>query len=252
MCYLLFAFLFFYAQPTLEINHHAGKSLDSFCKWQKSIQQSNGHGNAIPENGIAPHDTAVLITRLESQHTHTHACAYTRKRLNYYRHFNWLTEYSFSHMSQFVPKGSLNLFISGSRLAKKPRKPTLDCCTYTHTNTHIPAQLSEILLCSAKPKGELQHGNTQASGMESFRTTSDLQKTVLQLWYCMCVCSCVCVLSKERKCVWERVPLAFLTSCYCSVWEMSFRTLYSLNPWFALNACFTHVLCMFKFYCVVL
>ncbi|KAF5890956.1 A disintegrin and metalloproteinase with thrombospondin motifs 10-like, partial [Clarias magur] len=52
-------------QPTLEINHHAGKSLDSFCKWQKSIQQSNGHGNAIPENGIAPHDTAVLITRYD-------------------------------------------------------------------------------------------------------------------------------------------------------------------------------------------
>ncbi|XP_027020729.1 A disintegrin and metalloproteinase with thrombospondin motifs 10 isoform X1 [Tachysurus fulvidraco] len=52
-------------QPTLEINHHAGKSLDSFCKWQKSIQQSNGHGNSIPENGIAPHDTAVLITRYD-------------------------------------------------------------------------------------------------------------------------------------------------------------------------------------------
>lgn len=50
-------------QPTLEINHHAGKSLDSFCKWQKSIVNRNGNGNAIPENGIANHDTAVLITR---------------------------------------------------------------------------------------------------------------------------------------------------------------------------------------------
>uniref|UniRef100_A0A8C8RTK6 Peptidase M12B domain-containing protein n=1 Tax=Pelusios castaneus TaxID=367368 RepID=A0A8C8RTK6_9SAUR len=38
-------------QPTLEINHHAGKSLDSFCKWQKSIVNRNGNGNAIPENG---------------------------------------------------------------------------------------------------------------------------------------------------------------------------------------------------------
>ncbi|XP_063056780.1 A disintegrin and metalloproteinase with thrombospondin motifs 10 isoform X2 [Engraulis encrasicolus] len=52
-------------QPTLEINHHAGKSLDSFCKWQKSIQNRNGNGNAIPDNGIARHDTAVLITRYD-------------------------------------------------------------------------------------------------------------------------------------------------------------------------------------------
>ncbi|KAG7279409.1 hypothetical protein CRUP_024228 [Coryphaenoides rupestris] len=50
-------------QPTLEINHHAGKSLDSFCKWQKSIQHRSSYGNAIPDNGIAHHDTAVLITR---------------------------------------------------------------------------------------------------------------------------------------------------------------------------------------------
>ncbi|KAG5851460.1 hypothetical protein ANANG_G00093680 [Anguilla anguilla] len=52
-------------QPTLEINHHAGKSLDSFCKWQKSIQNRDGNGNAIPDNGIAQHDTAVLITRYD-------------------------------------------------------------------------------------------------------------------------------------------------------------------------------------------
>uniref|UniRef100_A0A8C9VCD1 ADAM metallopeptidase with thrombospondin type 1 motif, 10 n=1 Tax=Scleropages formosus TaxID=113540 RepID=A0A8C9VCD1_SCLFO len=52
-------------QPALEINHHAGKSLDSFCKWQKSIQNRNSHGNAIPDNGIAHHDTAVLITRYD-------------------------------------------------------------------------------------------------------------------------------------------------------------------------------------------
>ncbi|KAH0625908.1 hypothetical protein JD844_034277 [Phrynosoma platyrhinos] len=41
------------------------QSLDSFCKWQKSIVNRNGHGNAIPENGIANHDTAVLITRYD-------------------------------------------------------------------------------------------------------------------------------------------------------------------------------------------
>ncbi|XP_028855606.1 A disintegrin and metalloproteinase with thrombospondin motifs 10 isoform X3 [Denticeps clupeoides] len=52
-------------QPNLEVNHHAGKSLDSFCKWQKSIQNRNGNGNAIPDNGIAHHDTAVLITRYD-------------------------------------------------------------------------------------------------------------------------------------------------------------------------------------------
>ncbi|XP_012888974.1 PREDICTED: A disintegrin and metalloproteinase with thrombospondin motifs 10 [Dipodomys ordii] len=52
-------------QPTLDITHHAGKSLDSFCKWQKSIVNHSGHGNAIPENGMANHDTAVLITRYD-------------------------------------------------------------------------------------------------------------------------------------------------------------------------------------------
>uniref|UniRef100_A0A2K6URQ6 ADAM metallopeptidase with thrombospondin type 1 motif 10 n=1 Tax=Saimiri boliviensis boliviensis TaxID=39432 RepID=A0A2K6URQ6_SAIBB len=49
----------------LHITHHAGKSLDSFCKWQKSIVNHSGHGNAIPENGVANHDTAVLITRYD-------------------------------------------------------------------------------------------------------------------------------------------------------------------------------------------
>ena len=50
-------------QPNLEINHHADKSLDSFCKWQKSILSHQGDGNSIPENGMAHHDNAVLITR---------------------------------------------------------------------------------------------------------------------------------------------------------------------------------------------
>ena len=51
-------------QTNLEINHHADKSLDSFCKWQKSIlSHQGGDGNSIPENGIAHHDNAVLITR---------------------------------------------------------------------------------------------------------------------------------------------------------------------------------------------
>uniref|UniRef100_A0A4W4FE28 ADAM metallopeptidase with thrombospondin type 1 motif, 6 n=1 Tax=Electrophorus electricus TaxID=8005 RepID=A0A4W4FE28_ELEEL len=50
-------------QPNLEINHHADKSLDSFCKWQKSLLSHQDDGNSIPENGIAHHDNAVLITR---------------------------------------------------------------------------------------------------------------------------------------------------------------------------------------------
>lgn len=50
-------------QPNLEINHHADKSLDSFCKWQKSILTHHNDGNSIPENGMAHHDNAVLITR---------------------------------------------------------------------------------------------------------------------------------------------------------------------------------------------
>ncbi|XP_040977280.1 A disintegrin and metalloproteinase with thrombospondin motifs 6-like isoform X7 [Aquila chrysaetos chrysaetos] len=52
-------------QPNLEINHHADKSLDSFCKWQKSILSHQNDGNTIPENGIAHHDNAVLITRYD-------------------------------------------------------------------------------------------------------------------------------------------------------------------------------------------
>uniref|UniRef100_A0A8C1QNC2 ADAM metallopeptidase with thrombospondin type 1 motif, 6 n=1 Tax=Cyprinus carpio TaxID=7962 RepID=A0A8C1QNC2_CYPCA len=52
-------------QLDLEINHHADKSLDSFCKWQKSILSHQGDGNSIPENGIAHHDNAVLITRYD-------------------------------------------------------------------------------------------------------------------------------------------------------------------------------------------
>uniref|UniRef100_A0A665WZM9 ADAM metallopeptidase with thrombospondin type 1 motif, 6 n=1 Tax=Echeneis naucrates TaxID=173247 RepID=A0A665WZM9_ECHNA len=52
-------------QPNLEINHHADKSLDSFCKWQKSILSHHGDGNSIPENGMAHHDNAVLITRYD-------------------------------------------------------------------------------------------------------------------------------------------------------------------------------------------
>uniref|UniRef100_A0A3Q0R6Q9 ADAM metallopeptidase with thrombospondin type 1 motif 6 n=1 Tax=Amphilophus citrinellus TaxID=61819 RepID=A0A3Q0R6Q9_AMPCI len=32
-------------QPNLEINHHADKSLDSFCKWQKSILSHHSDGN---------------------------------------------------------------------------------------------------------------------------------------------------------------------------------------------------------------
>ncbi|XP_038621742.1 A disintegrin and metalloproteinase with thrombospondin motifs 6 [Tachyglossus aculeatus] len=52
-------------QPNLEINHHADKSLDSFCKWQKSILSHQSDGNTIPENGIAHHDNAVLITRYD-------------------------------------------------------------------------------------------------------------------------------------------------------------------------------------------
>lgn len=52
-----------FLQPNLEINHHADKSLDSFCKWQKSILSHHSNGNSIPENGMAHHDNAVLITR---------------------------------------------------------------------------------------------------------------------------------------------------------------------------------------------
>lgn len=54
---------FLLLQPNLEINHHADKSLDSFCKWQRTVLSHHSGGNSIPENGMAHHDNAVLITR---------------------------------------------------------------------------------------------------------------------------------------------------------------------------------------------
>ncbi|KAI8509615.1 A disintegrin and metalloproteinase with thrombospondin motifs 6 [Branchiostoma belcheri] len=46
-------------QPELEITNHADKSLDSFCKWQESIRPRKD------DYGIADHDNAVLMTRLD-------------------------------------------------------------------------------------------------------------------------------------------------------------------------------------------
>lgn len=47
-------------QPNLVINHHADRSLDSFCKWQHMINVNNSEN--APESGIAHHDNAVLLT----------------------------------------------------------------------------------------------------------------------------------------------------------------------------------------------
>ncbi|CAH1244241.1 ADAMTS6 [Branchiostoma lanceolatum] len=49
-------------QPELEITNHADKSLDSFCKWQESIRPRHG---STEDYGIADHDNAVLMTRLD-------------------------------------------------------------------------------------------------------------------------------------------------------------------------------------------
>ncbi|NXI49220.1 ATS10 metalloproteinase, partial [Chloroceryle aenea] len=45
--------------------HHASPLPLWVCVFPKSIVNRNGNGNAIPENGIANHDTAVLITRYD-------------------------------------------------------------------------------------------------------------------------------------------------------------------------------------------
>ncbi|KAL5016574.1 hypothetical protein ScPMuIL_006163 [Solemya velum] len=47
-------------QPNLKLSHHADQSLDSFCRWQKSINTANSN-----EQGIAHHDNAVLVTRYD-------------------------------------------------------------------------------------------------------------------------------------------------------------------------------------------
>ncbi|XP_041133358.1 A disintegrin and metalloproteinase with thrombospondin motifs 6-like [Polyodon spathula] len=49
-------------QPNLEINHHADKSLDSFCKWQKTLNTQSQDSKA---SGIPHHDNAVLVTRYD-------------------------------------------------------------------------------------------------------------------------------------------------------------------------------------------
>ncbi|XP_050400756.1 A disintegrin and metalloproteinase with thrombospondin motifs 6 [Patella vulgata] len=51
-------------QSGLEISHHADRSLDSFCKWQQTINgpEDRESGN---RKGIAHHDNAVLITRFD-------------------------------------------------------------------------------------------------------------------------------------------------------------------------------------------
>ncbi|XP_071118930.1 A disintegrin and metalloproteinase with thrombospondin motifs 6-like [Haliotis cracherodii] len=51
-------------QQGLEINHHADKSLDSFCKWQREINVNLNY-TADDGTGIAHHDNAVLITRFD-------------------------------------------------------------------------------------------------------------------------------------------------------------------------------------------
>ncbi|XP_061553595.1 A disintegrin and metalloproteinase with thrombospondin motifs 6 isoform X2 [Phycodurus eques] len=86
-------------QPNLEINHHADKSLDSFCKWQKSIlsHHSDG-GNSIPENGMAHHDNAVLITRLGLCGGNVRARAELQHQR---RHRPWL---SFHHRARDRPQ----------------------------------------------------------------------------------------------------------------------------------------------------
>ena len=48
-------------QPDLLITHHAGKSLESFCKWQASVNPTEGQESL--ERGTAHHDNAILITR---------------------------------------------------------------------------------------------------------------------------------------------------------------------------------------------
>ena len=49
-------------QPNLVINHHADRSLESFCKWQMKIKPSKEASNG-KDQGIANHDNAVLVTR---------------------------------------------------------------------------------------------------------------------------------------------------------------------------------------------
>ena len=58
-------FVDFFFQPNLEITHHADRSLESFCRWQQSINPPvEGSVDIEPEDlGIAHHDNAVLITR---------------------------------------------------------------------------------------------------------------------------------------------------------------------------------------------
>ncbi|XP_014668657.1 PREDICTED: A disintegrin and metalloproteinase with thrombospondin motifs 6-like [Priapulus caudatus] len=51
-------------QPDLSISHHADRSLDSFCRWQSTINPAVG-SKRKEDQGLAHHDNAVLITRYD-------------------------------------------------------------------------------------------------------------------------------------------------------------------------------------------
>ncbi|NWY74509.1 ATS10 metalloproteinase, partial [Erithacus rubecula] len=63
-------------QPTLEINHHAGKSLDSFCKWQKSIVSLNPHWghNPCPAQCPQTHSGVTILSPAQCTQSHTRLC----------------------------------------------------------------------------------------------------------------------------------------------------------------------------------
>lgn len=52
-------------QPNLVINHHADRSLGSFCRWQKMINSPIAYNSSDETIGIAHHDNAVLMTRYD-------------------------------------------------------------------------------------------------------------------------------------------------------------------------------------------
>lgn len=49
-------------QPNLQISHHAGQTLSSFCKWQETIKQNENSILSYAENH---HDNAILLTRYD-------------------------------------------------------------------------------------------------------------------------------------------------------------------------------------------
>uniref|UniRef100_A0A8C3KII7 ADAM metallopeptidase with thrombospondin type 1 motif 10 n=1 Tax=Calidris pygmaea TaxID=425635 RepID=A0A8C3KII7_9CHAR len=195
-------------QPTLEINHHAGKSLDSFCKWQKSIVNRNGNGNAIPENGIANHDTAVLITRYD-------ICIYKNKPCG---------TLGRAPVGLFLPTGmcrtcSKTAKLMAAHITMKTNPFVWSTCSRDYITSFLDSGMG-LCLNNAPPKQDFIYP-TVAPGQaydadEQCRFQYGVKSRQCKYGE---VCSELWCLSKSNRCITNSIPAAEGTICQTNTIE---------------------------------